>query len=95
MKRLNTCLKSDIIFGMNVIRLQLIYPEEKVKEPVLCMVCKNFDVVVNIRTAKVTKDTGILTVEMDGDAEEIERAVKFIEEKGVLVQPIEGQIFTE
>ena len=59
------------------------------------MVCKNFDVVVNIRTAKVTKDTGILTIEMDGDAEEIERAVKFIEEKGVLVQPIEGQIFTE
>lgn len=95
MKRLNTCLKSDIIFGMNIIRLQLIYPEEKVKEPVLCMVCKNFDVVVNIRTAKVTKDTGILTIEMDGDAEEIERAVKFIEEKGVLVQPIEGQIFTE
>lgn len=95
MKRLNTCLNSDIIFGMNVIRLQLIYPEEKVKEPVLCMVCKNFDVVVNIRTAKVTKDTGILTIEMDGDAEEIERAVKFIEEKGVLVQPIEGQIFTE
>ena len=37
---------------------------------------------VNIRTAKVTKDTGILTIEMDGDAEEIERAVKFIEEKG-------------
>ena len=68
---------------MNVIRLQLIYPEEKVKEPVLCMVCKNLDVVVNIRTAKVTKDTGILTVERAGDAEESERAVKFIEEKGV------------
>ncbi len=80
---------------MNLIRLQLIYPEEKVKEPVLCMVCKNFDVVVNIRTAKVTKDTGILTIEMDGESEEIEKAMKFIEDKGVMVQPIEGQIFTE
>lgn len=80
---------------MNLIRLQLIYPEERVKEPVLCMVCKGFDVVVNIRTAKVTKDTGILTVEIDGDAEEIERAIRFIEEKGVMVQPLEGQIFTE
>jgi len=67
---------------MNMIRLQLIYPEEKVKEPVLCMVCKNFDVVVNIRTAKVSRDTGMITV-------------KFIEEQGVIVQPIEGQIFTE
>ncbi len=80
---------------MNLIRLQLIYPEEKVKEPILCMVCKNFEVVVNIRTAKVSKDTGILTVELDGEAEEIERAVKFIEDQGITVQPIEGQIFTE
>jgi len=92
-------LKSDphckIISIMNFVRLQLIYPEDKVKEPVLCMVCKNFDVVVNIRTAKVTKDTGILTVEIDGEAEEIERAIKFIEERGVIAQPIEGQIFLE
>ncbi len=80
---------------MNMVRLQLIYPEELVKEPILCMVCKNFDVILNIRTAKVTKDTGILTVEIDGEAEEIESAIKFIEEKGVSVQPIEGQIFTE
>ncbi|MCS6997893.1 MAG: NIL domain-containing protein [Aquificaceae bacterium] len=80
---------------MNLIRLQLIYPEEKVKEPILCMVCKNFDVVVNIRTAKVTKDTGILTVEIDGEEQEIERAIRFIEERGVMVQPIEGQIFIE
>ncbi len=80
---------------MNMLRLQLIYPEDKVKEPVLCMVCKNFDVVVNIRTAKVTKDTGILTVEIDGPSDEIERAVSFIRERGVDVQPVEGQVFME
>ncbi len=78
-----------------MVRLQLIYPEELVKEPVLCMVCKNFDVILNIRTAKVSADTGILSVEIDGEADEIERAIKFIEEKGVNVQPIEGQIFME
>ncbi len=80
---------------MNMVRLQLIYPEELVKEPVLCMVCKRFDVVLNIRTARVTQDTGVLTVEIDGEADEIERAIKFIEDKGVNVQPIEGQIFME
>ncbi len=80
---------------MNMVRLQLIYPEELVKEPILCMVCKNFDVVLNIRTAKVTQDTGILTVEMDGESEEIEKAIRFIEERGISVQPIEGQIFME
>ncbi len=78
-----------------MVRLQLIYPEEMIREPILCMVCKNFDVVLNIRTAKVTQDTGILTVEIDGDSDEIEKAIKFIEEKGVTVQPIEGQVFME
>ncbi|MCS6876560.1 MAG: NIL domain-containing protein [Aquificaceae bacterium] len=80
---------------MNLVRLQLIYPEEKIKEPILCAVCKNFNVIVNIRTAKVTMDTGILTVEIDGEPEEIERAMKYIEDRGVIVQPLEGQIFIE
>ncbi|MCS7262167.1 MAG: NIL domain-containing protein [Aquificaceae bacterium] len=80
---------------MNLVRLQLIYPEEKVKEPLLCRVCKNFDVVLNVRTAKVKKDTGILTVEVEGEPEEIEKAISFLQSMGVMVQPIEGQIFTE
>ncbi|ADC89499.1 NIL domain protein [Thermocrinis albus DSM 14484] len=80
---------------MNLVRLQLIYPEDKVKEPVICMVCKRFDVVLNIRTAKVTKDTGILTVELQGEESQIEEAIRFIQNLGVEVQPLEGQIFTE
>ena len=59
------------------------------------MVCKNFDVVVNIREAQVSQDTGFILVEIDGESDEIEKAIKFIEEQGVEVQPIEGQIFTE
>ncbi len=80
---------------MNAVRFQLIYPEKLVKEPIICMVCKRFNVVLNIRTAKVTQDTGVLTVEIEGDPEEIEKAIKFMEERGISVQPIEGQIFTE
>ena len=77
---------------MNMIRLQLIYPEDKIKEPVICRVCKNFDVILNIRTAKVTAEVGILTVEIDGDEEEIERAIEYIKSAGVSVSPVEGDI---
>jgi len=45
--------------------------------------------------AKVTQDSAILNIEIDGDIEEIEKAMKFMQEKGIDVQPIEGQIFTE
>ena len=77
---------------MNMIRLQLIYPEDKIKEPVICRVCKNFDVILNIRTAKVTAEVGILTVEMEGEEEEIERAIEYIRSAGVSVSPVEGDV---
>ncbi len=80
---------------MNMIRLQLIYREDLIKEPIICMVCKQFDIVLNIRRATVTKDTGVLTVEIDGEEEEIERVINFLKEKGVDVQPVEGHIFRE
>ncbi len=80
---------------MNMIRLQLIYKEDLIKEPIICMVCKKFDIVLNIRRATVTKDTGILTVEIDGEEEEIEKVINFLKEKGIEVQPVEGHIFRE
>jgi len=80
---------------MNFIRLRLIYPESVAKEPIVCNLCKSFNITVNIKMAKVTQDSAILNIEIDGDIEEIENAIKFLKEKGVDVQPIEGQIFTE
>ncbi len=80
---------------MQKIRVQLIYKEDLVKEPIICMVCKKFDIVLNIRKATVTKDTGVLVVEIDGEEEEIERVIDFLKEKGIDVQPLEGHIFRE
>ncbi len=80
---------------MQKIRVQLIYKEDLVKEPIICMVCKKFDIVLNIRKATVTKDTGVLVVEIDGEEEEIERVINFLKEKGIDVQPLEGHIFRE
>ncbi len=80
---------------MQKIRVQLIYKEDLVKEPIICMVCKKFDVILNIRKATVTKDTGVLVVEIDGEEEEIERVIDFLKEKGIDVQPLEGHIFRE
>ena len=80
---------------MNFVRLRLIYPESVAKEPIICNICKNFNIIVNIKMAKVTQDSAILNIEIDGGIEEIEKAMKFMQEKGIDVQPIEGQIFTE
>jgi len=80
---------------MYKIRLQLIYKEDLVKEPIICMACKKFDIILNIRKATVTKDTGVLVVEIDGEEEDIERVINFFRDKGIDVQPLEGHIFRE
>jgi ABC-type methionine transport system ATPase subunit len=76
-------------------KLKLIYPEEKIKEPLLSKVCKNFNIDINIRKANVQEKMGWLELEFIGNDEEIEKAINFLVGNGVEVQPIEGQVFIE
>ncbi|WP_297889431.1 NIL domain-containing protein [Sulfurihydrogenibium sp.] len=80
---------------MHSMKLKLIYPEEKVKEPILSRVCKKFDVDINIRKANVQEKMGWLELEFIGNEEEIEKAINFLVESGIEVLPIEGQVFVE
>ncbi len=80
---------------MDSMKLKLIYPEDKIKEPLLSKMCKTFDVDINIRKANVQENIGWLELEMKGSDEEIERAINWLVEHGVEVSPLEGQVFTE
>ncbi len=80
---------------MTGMKLKLIYPEEKIKEPILSKLCKTFDVDINIRKANVQENIGWLELEMTGDESEIENAIKWLQQQGVEVSPLEGQVFTE
>ncbi len=80
---------------MESIKLKLIYPEDKITEPILSRVCKNFDVEINIRKANVTDRIGWLELEMTGDEKQLEEAIKYMEAQGIEVSPLEGQVFME
>ena len=80
---------------MNSMKLKLIYPEEKIKEPILSRMCKTFDVDINIRKANVQENIGWLELELMGNEEEIEKAIDWLVKQGIEVSPLEGQGFTE
>ncbi|NPA52053.1 MAG: FeS-binding protein [Aquificae bacterium] len=80
---------------MNSMKLKLIYPEEKIKEPILSKLCKTFDVDINIRKANVQENIGWLELELIGTEEEIEKAMDWLIKQGIEVSPLEGQVFTE
>jgi len=73
-------------------KFYLTYPKKLVKEPLIYWAAKKFDVVTNIRSASVSEEIGIIALELDGTAAEIDRAVAWFREQGVTVEPIEKNV---
>lgn len=70
-------------------RIYLTYPKDQIREPLLYRCAQLFKVATNIRQATVSDTIGLVAVELDGEQEEIEKAIEFFKEKGVKVEPIE------
>jgi len=70
-------------------RLWLMYPTRLITRPVVWELCKKFEVTTNLRQASVNDEVGLVCLELDGDREEIKRAIEWLEELGVKVEPVE------
>jgi len=74
------------------LKFRISFPENKIKEPIIYQIGKEYKVVTNIRKADVTEKTGWVDLELTGETKEIERAVEGMKKKGVKVDPIERNI---
>ncbi len=75
--------------SQQVTRLWLMYPARLITRPIVYEIGKEFAVVTNIRQASVTEEIGIVSLELDGEREEIKKAINWLEEQGVKVEPVE------
>jgi hypothetical protein len=75
--------------AQQVTRLWLMYPARLITRPVIYELGKKFPVVTNIRQASVTDEVGVVSIELDGDREEIKHAIEWLEEIGIKVEPVE------
>jgi ABC-type methionine transport system ATPase subunit len=73
-------------------RLYLIYPGNLVNKPIIWEFIKSFGVVVNIKSASMKGEVGLVTLELEGDKDEIERGIKWFESKGIKVERIEQDV---
>ena len=73
-------------------RFHLTFPKERIEAPVMSEVAKKFEVTFSIRRASVDAEGGWMDLQLDGSDEEIERVVHYIQERGVRIDPIEGDI---
>ena len=70
-------------------RFHIRFPEDKIKEPVIYQIGREYKVITNVRRADVRETTGWMDLELSGETSEIERAVTGLRQKGVIVDPIE------
>ncbi len=68
--------------------LDLIFPPNLIKEPVIHEMSKKFDVVFNLRRAKITEKIGEIVLELEGDPESLNKAVVWLKSRGLKVDPI-------
>ena len=70
-------------------RLWLMFQPKLVTQPVVYEIGKRFTVVTNIRQASVNEEIGLVSIELEGERAEIERAINWLEGIGVKVEPVE------
>ncbi len=71
-------------------RVKLTFPQHLIKEPVLFRMAKTYDVMPNIRRARVTETFGEMVLELEGTEENLEKGIQSLKDQGVEVELIEG-----
>ncbi len=77
---------------MASLKVHITFPEEKIRDPIIYQIGRDYNLITNIRRADVTEKTGWVDLELTGESAEIERAVEGLKKKGVKVDPIEKNI---
>ncbi len=73
-------------------RVKLTFPQHLIKEPVIFTMAKKYDLIPNIRRARVTETVGEMVLELDGSDENVEKGIESLKQQGVDVELVEGDI---
>ncbi len=73
-------------------RVKLTFPQDLIKEPVIFTMARKFDVIPNIRRARVTETVGEMILEVEGEDENVEKGIEALKQQGVDVELVEGDI---
>lgn len=70
------------------VKVKLTFPEGLVRQPIICLMVRAADVMVNIRKADVSEHEGWIVCEIDGEPDKVETALAWLDNQGVGVSLI-------
>lgn len=72
--------------------VKLTFPQKLIKKPVIFTMAKKFDVMPNIRRARVTEKVGEMVLELEGEEKNLEKGIAYLTKVGVIIEPVIGDI---
>lgn len=70
-------------------RVVLTFPKQTVEQPVTYQLIKDYDLMINILSAKVNpNEEGRLVVEINGQRENLNKGIEYLKGLGVTIQPL-------
>lgn len=74
-------------------RVVLTFPKETIEEPITYHLIKDYDLMVNILSAKVNlNEEGRLVVEISGQRERLNKGIDYLKSLGVIIQPLAQEV---
>ena len=73
-------------------RVHLTFQGQLADEPAIWTMSQQFDLVFNIRQADLEDGIGWIMLELEGENQKLAAALRWLEEKGVIVAPIEQDV---
>jgi ABC-type methionine transport system ATPase subunit len=75
--------------GMALVEVNIAAGREQVAEPWVWKLCREFNVKVFIRKANVDSDFGVMSLELEGAGEDIQRATAWLMTTGMRVEAMQ------
>ncbi len=69
-------------------KIFLTIPAQVTNEPIVYNIGQQFDIVTNIRGASVSDQVAIIALQLNGESDEIDRAIEYILSRGVKVEQV-------
>lgn len=69
-------------------RYKMTFPAKIVGEPIMTNLSRDFGVTYNMVRGRITDKGAWLTIELGGNSKNLERALAFLRDRGVDVQPV-------
>ena len=73
-------------------RVKLTFPQDLIREPVIFVMAKKYDLMPNIRRAKVTETVGEMILELEGTEEAVSQGIDSLKMQGIDIELVEGDI---